>query len=156
MVLVVVGYLTLNALGLTNIASVDETTVTPTVATPAPLPTFTPQPTNVDGSTAIPVDPTTPFATPTLTAAPTPSAPVEVVVQVTGDASWMQIIVDGVPTVNGVIQNNGWRETFRGQREVSVKAGNGAAVEISFNGSPFTRMSEQPGQVITKVFTPIN
>ena len=76
--------------------------------------------------------------------------------QVTGDASWMQIIVDGVPIVNGVIQNNGWRETFRGQREVSVKAGNGAAVEISFKGSPFTRMAEQAGQVITKVFTPIN
>jgi cytoskeleton protein RodZ len=156
MALVVFGYLALNALGLTNLASGGDTTITPTVATPAPLPTFTPQPTNIDGSTVIPVDPTSPFATPTVTAQPTPSAPVEVVVQITGDTSWMQIVVDGVPAVNGVIQNNGWRETFRGQREISVKAGNGAAVEVSFNGSPFTRMTDQPGKVITKIFTPIN
>ena len=156
MALVVMGYLALNALGLTSIASVDNPTVTPTVVTPAPLPTFTPQPTNADGSTSVPVDPTTPFATPTITPQPTPSAPVEVVVQITGDASWMQILVDGVPVVNGVTQTNGWSETFRGQSEVSVKAGNGAAVEISYNGSAFTRMTDQPGQVVTRVFTPIN
>lgn len=156
MALVVVGYLTLNALGLTNIASISNITTTPTIATPPPLPTFTPQPTNADGSTPLPVNPTSPFTTPTASVTPTQSAPVEVVVQVIGGSSWMQIFVDGVPVVNGVIQNDGWKETFRGQRQISVKAGNGAAVEVSFNGAPFARLIDQPGRVVTKIYTPIN
>lgn len=158
MVLVVVGYLVLNYFGFTSLPSTDApTTATATVATPAPLPTSSPVPTNADGSTNVPVDslnPTIPLQPPTATTPPTPSAPVEVSVRVVDGQSWMQITVDGVATNAGIIQNAGWTETFRGQNTVQVKAGNGAVVEVAFNGGPFTRLTDRQGAVVTKLYTP--
>jgi cytoskeletal protein RodZ len=156
MVLVVVGYLTLNFLGLTsNSTKVAAGTTTATVATPPPLPTLSPAPTNADGSTAAPLNPLGPTATTSPTIPPTPSAPVEVTVRVVEGQSWMQITVDGVPTNGGEIQNAGWSEIFRGQNTIVVKAGNGAVVEVSFNGGAFTRLTDRQGAVVTKTYTPV-
>lgn len=154
-VIVVVGYLVLNALGLTapQSTALVETAVPSVVATPQPLPTYTPAPELVNdpnnSGTPAPSNQTqTPQAT------PTPDSPVLVVVRIPEGQSWMQILADDAPVVDGILLSAGWTETFRADRVVSVKAGNAAAVEVSFNGGPFERMSTTPGAVITQLYTP--
>ncbi len=154
-VLVVLGYLALNALGLTAPQSVAQgDTPTPTVATPSPLPTYTPAPTSTNSINNAPVSP---LDTP-VPAAPSPSAtpeaPVVVVVRVVEGQSWMDVSVDGRQAFTPDTRIGGWTETFLAQNEVRIKAGNAAVVEVSFNGGPFTRMSATPGDVVTQIYSP--
>ncbi|HEY1013098.1 MAG TPA: RodZ domain-containing protein [Herpetosiphonaceae bacterium] len=150
--LVVVGYVVLNLLGLTNNKElIAGATETPTVTTPQPLPSPTVTPTTADGSTAVPTSgaPTQPTAavTPTLT------APVVVSIRITGQ-SWMQVFVDGVDQNINTIKGTDWGvPVFTAQREIRVKAGNAGAVEVSYNNRPFEFIGA-PGAVVTKTYTP--
>lgn len=150
--LVVIGYLTLNALGLTTINSTQvagAATSTSVIPTPTLLATPTAQPTNPDGSVPSPINP---LATPTVTITPTQDVPVQVVLRIDGGSSWLQVLVDGQNTIEG-IQSNGWTQPFSAQQTVQVKAGNAAVVEVIHNGKAPVRMGA-PNQVVTTIYTP--
>ena len=160
-VLVVAGYLVLNALGITQpptLASND--TPTPTVPTPSPLPTYTPNPTVTTQTPDLPVSPLDTPEAPRSTLTPTPQAPVVVIVRITEGQSWLQVLTDGQPALQinqqpfleGTIVNAGWEQTFLAQQEVTIRAGNAIAVEVSFNGAPFSRLSQTPNDVVQQTY----
>jgi cytoskeleton protein RodZ len=157
-VLVIGGYLVLNALGLTRMITPSDTgTATRPIATPTQLATPSLQPTLPDGSTAVPiiVSPTAPDQpAPTAGVTPTLAAPVTLQVRVSGGQSWIEIQADGVPQLPPAIQNDGFSQTFQAQREILIFAGNAVAVEVSFNNGPFERLGSVPGATARRSFYP--
>lgn len=149
MAVVVLGYLALNALGLTNPNSTpiaQNITTTAAIATPEPLPSPTAAPTNPDGGSP------NQQLEPTATIQPTPAAPVQVQLKVLEGVSWVQVIVDGQIKVEG-IQQDGWTSVFLGQQSIQVKAGNAGSVEVTYNGQPPVRMGA-PSQVVLNIYRP--
>ncbi|NEQ30569.1 MAG: helix-turn-helix domain-containing protein [Leptolyngbya sp. SIO4C5] len=105
-----------------------------------------------------PIDPVTPepevapeSADDAESAAPASTAPVSVSVDLSGD-SWMRVIVDGQSQFEGLL-SEGSQETWEGQQEITVTAGNAGAVALSVNGQEATPIGNL-GQVETVTYTP--
>ncbi|NJL87940.1 MAG: DUF4115 domain-containing protein [Leptolyngbyaceae cyanobacterium SM1_1_3] len=61
-----------------------------------------------------------------------PASPVSVSINLTGD-SWMRVVVDGQSQFEGLL-TQGTQETWEGQQEITITAGNAGAVSLSANG----------------------
>jgi cytoskeletal protein RodZ len=97
--------------------------------TPTPLPTDTPTPT---------ITPTPPYYT---------GVTVELVIT---EESWVQVLVDGAKSFEGILQV-GEQRHWTGERQVAVRAGNAGGVEVIVNGESMGLMGE-PGQVVDQVW----
>ncbi|NJN04619.1 MAG: helix-turn-helix domain-containing protein [Leptolyngbyaceae cyanobacterium RM1_1_2] len=80
-----------------------------------------------------------------------PASPVSVSINLTGD-SWMRVVVDGQSQFEGLL-TQGTQETWEGQQEITITAGNAGAVSLSANGEAAAPVGS-PGQVQTVTFTP--
>ncbi len=90
--------------------------------------------------------------TPTKTTVSLPQSdkPVRVSLTVKGQQSWLRIVVDGSTAFEGML-SQGAQRTWTGQEEVTVRAGDAGAVEVSFNeGQP--KPLGSPGDVQEKTF----
>jgi len=97
--------------------------------------------------------PAAPAAAPAVAAAPSPQAlPSSFVVQVraTQDA-WVQIVADGKVMSEGVLVPPA-EKRVRAAKEVVIKTGNAAGVEVSFNGQPLPPLGEE-NQMATVTLT---
>ncbi len=65
--------------------------------------------------------------------------------------TWAQIIVDGVVLFQGQAEPNTIIQ-YEGRQEIMVKAGNGAALRITYNGRDIGLLGER-GQVVQRFFT---
>ena len=74
-----------------------------------------------------------------------------VVVSVEGDPSWLSVLVDGELSYEQ-IAGPGFKRTFEGQREISIKTGNAGAVGVEVNGQDLGRLGDS-GEVLTRDFT---
>jgi cytoskeletal protein RodZ len=88
---------------------------------------------------------------PSPAASPTPSAPVSVEMNLTG-RSWVEVIVDGEVKVSETLPQ-GTRQSWSGQREVRILAGDAGAVMVAQNGETARAMGAA-GDVVEKAFTP--
>src|SRR5215208_4121953 len=83
-----------------------------------------------------------------------PAAPPEtltVQVSVEGDPSWLSVLADGQLSYEQIAEP-GFSQTFRAQREISIKTGNAGAVGVVVNGQDLGRLGES-GEVLTRDFT---
>jgi len=76
---------------------------------------------------------------------------IEMVLQVTGGASWMHIIVDTKSVFEGTVEPNNVKK-FAGQESIQVRFGNAGAVKVRVNGRDYGFL-DGPGQVVTRTFT---
>jgi cytoskeletal protein RodZ len=106
------------------------------------LPTVTPLPTN----TPTPLPPT-----PTPTPVVYSGVEVELVIQ---QSSWVQILADDVKVFEGILQP-GDSETWRGERRVAIRAGNGGGVEVFVNGISRGLMGAE-GQVVDQIWEKVD
>jgi cytoskeleton protein RodZ len=74
-----------------------------------------------------------------------------VVVRVEGAPSWLSILADGNLRYEQIAQP-GFSQTFRAQREISIRTGNAGAVRVEVNGQDLGKLGES-GEVLTKDFT---
>ena len=72
-------------------------------------------------------------------------------VSVEGDPSWLSILSDGELSYEQIAEP-GFSQTFRAQREISIKTGNAGAVAVVVNGQDLGRLGES-GEVLTRDFT---
>jgi cytoskeleton protein RodZ len=72
-------------------------------------------------------------------------------VRVEGDPSWLSILADGELSYEQIAEP-GFSQTFRAQREISIKTGNAGAVGVVVNGQDLGRLGES-GEVLTRDFT---
>ena len=72
-------------------------------------------------------------------------------VSVEGDPSWLSILADGELSYEQIAEP-GFSQTFRAQREISIKTGNAGAVGVVVNGQDLGRLGES-GEVLTRDFT---
>jgi cytoskeleton protein RodZ len=72
-------------------------------------------------------------------------------VHVEGDPSWLSILADGELSYEQIAEP-GFSQTFRAQREISIKTGNAGAVGVVVNGQDLGRLGES-GEVLTRDFT---
>ncbi|WP_377960266.1 helix-turn-helix domain-containing protein [Almyronema epifaneia] len=122
----------------------------PAADAPDPAPEATTEPAPEDTAAPDPVATPEP-ATPAAPETPASTAPVSVSVNLTGD-SWMRVIVDGQSQFEGLL-TAGSQETWEGQEEITITAGNAGAVALSANGEEAVPVGS-PGQVQTVTFTP--
>jgi cytoskeletal protein RodZ len=85
------------------------------------------------------------------TAANTSNAPVNVKLSLT-DESWVQVVVDGEVKAEAVLPK-GTQQTWSGQRQITVLAGNAGAVSVSHNGGAAQKMGAL-GDVSERTFAP--
>jgi len=76
---------------------------------------------------------------------------IDMVLQVTGGASWMHIIVDNKSVFEGTVGPNNVKQ-FAGQESIQVRFGNAGAVKVQVNGRDYGFL-DGPGQVVTRTFT---
>lgn len=76
--------------------------------------------------------------------------PVRVSLTVKGQQSWLRIMVDGKTEFEGML-SQGAQRSWSGNEQVTVRAGDAGAVEISFNESQPKPLG-QPGDVQEKTF----
>jgi cytoskeleton protein RodZ len=74
-----------------------------------------------------------------------------VVVSVEGDPSWLSVLADGRLAYEQIAQP-GFSQSFKAQREVSIKTGNAGAVGVEVNGQDLGKLGES-GEVLTRDFT---
>ncbi|WP_427854584.1 helix-turn-helix domain-containing protein [Desulfotomaculum copahuensis] len=79
---------------------------------------------------------------------------VNLVLNVTRDSCWMQVVVDGKTQFTGELAANQSR-AFKGQKNIWVKLGNAGAVNVQYNGRDLGALGG-PYQVVTKNFPPAN
>jgi hypothetical protein len=112
-------------------------------------------------TTASPTERTASTSTPTLRATPIASAtpggaPLftdRVVVEITGQqTSWTRVAVDGVVAFEGQI-NPGDTQQFEGASEIRIRTGNGAALQVTYNGQNIGLLGQR-GEVVERFFTP--
>lgn len=117
----------------------------------SPSPATTPSPTAPQASSPSPV--TTPSPTPaTPTPKPSqPSVPIQVSVNLEG-SSWLRVIVDGKTEFEGIL-NEGDKQTWKAQKQLTIKSGNAGAVVASFNQQEAKPLGEL-GAVEQITFTP--
>jgi cytoskeleton protein RodZ len=72
-------------------------------------------------------------------------------VSVEGDPSWLSVLADGELSYEQIAEP-GFSQTFRAQREISIKTGNAGAVGVVVNGQNLGRLGES-GEVLTRDFT---
>ena len=72
-------------------------------------------------------------------------------VSVEGDPSWLSILADGELSYEQIAEP-GFSQTFRAQREISIKTGNAGAVGVVVNGQDLGRLGDS-GEVLTRDFT---
>jgi cytoskeletal protein RodZ len=72
-------------------------------------------------------------------------------VSVEGDPSWLSVLADGQLSYEQIAEP-GFSQTFRAQREISIKTGNAGAVGVVVNGQDLGRLGES-GEVLTRDFT---
>jgi cytoskeleton protein RodZ len=72
-------------------------------------------------------------------------------VSVEGDPSWLSVLADGELSYEQIAEP-GFSQTFRAQREISIKTGNAGAVGVVVNGQDLGRLGES-GEVLTRNFT---
>lgn len=68
------------------------------------------------------------------------------------EESWAQITADGKPLWSGIVSKDG-SKSFRAAKELIVKLGNAPGVQLSYNGKPLPRFS-QDSKTRTLTFTP--
>ncbi|ASC69300.1 Cytoskeleton protein RodZ [Halomicronema hongdechloris C2206] len=105
-----------------------------------------PEPTSPDPADSVTISPAeeTPAEDPT-------AAPVTVQVELTAP-SWMRVTVDGETIFEGIM-GSGEQETWSGDREVKLVAGNAGGIELSLNGSEPMPLGDS-GDVTTLTLTP--
>jgi cytoskeletal protein RodZ len=81
---------------------------------------------------------------------PVSNKPVRVSLTVKGQQSWLRIMVDGETEFEGMLSQGAQRSWF-GNEQVTVRAGDAGAVEVSFNESQPKPLG-QPGDVQEKTF----
>jgi cytoskeleton protein RodZ len=84
-------------------------------------------------------------------AAPPQPETLTVQVSVEGDPSWLSVLADGELSYEQIAEP-GFSQTFRAQREISIKTGNAGAVGVVVNGQDLGRLGES-GEVLTRDFT---
>jgi cytoskeleton protein RodZ len=84
-------------------------------------------------------------------AAPPKPETLTVQVSVQGDPSWLSVLADGELSYEQIAEP-GFSQTFRAQREISIKTGNAGAVGVVVNGQDLGRLGES-GEVLTRDFT---
>lgn len=75
---------------------------------------------------------------------------INVVLEVTNKDCWMQVIVDGRNTFEGLVQPGNTKE-FMGRERVWLKLGDAGAVRVQVNGNDYGYLGEQ-GMVVTRTF----
>lgn len=118
----------------------------PAATAPAASPTA-PAPESSPPAAPAPIQATAPSPA----ASPTRSAPVSVEMNLTG-RSWVEVIVDGEVKVSETLPQ-GTRQSWSGQREVRILAGDAGAVMVAQNGETAQAMGAA-GDVVEKAFTP--
>lgn len=93
--------------------------------------------------------PRQPQRTQTAKAAPT-DKPVRVSLTVIGQQSWLRILVDGKPEFEGML-SQGTQRTWMGNDQVTVRAGDAGAIQVSYNDSQPQPLGK-PGDVQEKTF----
>jgi len=92
-----------------------------------------------------------PTETPTPTVTPTPMYYTGVSVElVITDESWVQVLVDGAKTFEGILKP-GDRKHWNGERQVAVRVGNAGGVEAIVNGESMGILGQR-GQVLDRVY----
>mgnify|MGYP003857624737 CR=1 FL=1 len=69
---------------------------------------------------------------------------------VTGDACWTQVVVDGKPAFEGML-TGGDVQVFQGREKIWIKLGNAGAVRIEFNGKEIGYLGKT-GEVVSHEF----
>lgn len=141
-----------------EVTGVESTPTAPSIAevllaTSTPGETPTPEPATPTGPSSAQLFPTFPVATGTLPegAAVQGASPVQVYLTIRQRA-WMRVTVDGQVEFEGrVIPGSAY--PFIGQHEVQILTGNGAALQVFFNGVDFGPMGST-GQIVNQIFTP--
>jgi len=126
---------------------VEETPAAPPPPAPVAEKPATPKPEPV--AVAAKASPT-PVSPPVADAAPAPSRSFVVHVRATQDA-WVQIVADGKLVSEGVLVPPA-EKRVPAAKEVVIKTGNAAGVEVSFNGQPLPSLGEE-NQMATVTFT---
>jgi len=126
-----------------------------TVSLPTPSLPQSPPDTSDQSPESAPPEPTEPVNITPAAAQPNSeepsSAAVTVQVQLTAP-SWMRVTVDGETTFEGIM-GSGEQETWSGDREVKLVAGNAGGIELSLNGSEPMPLGDS-GDVMTLTLTP--
>lgn len=81
---------------------------------------------------------------------PLSAKPVRVSLTVKGQQSWLRTVVDGKTAFEGMLQQ-GAQRTWAAEEEVTIRAGDAGAVEVSYNESQPKPLGE-PGDVQEKTF----
>ncbi len=76
---------------------------------------------------------------------------IDMVLQVTGEKSWMRVVVDNESVFEGTVEPNNVKQ-FKGREKIWVKFGNAGAVKVRVNGKDYGFL-DGPGQVVTRIFT---
>lgn len=105
------------------------------------------------GATAAPAPPVTPAPRPEPEPAPEPAGPPVDVVLTFEAASWLEVLVDGVPVEPGALVPAGETLRFSGQQLVSLRFGNAGGVRIELNGQELGPAG-RPGEVLRAAFDP--
>jgi len=102
--------------------------------------------------TAPPVDrPANPEPTPT--PEPAPSRPPVDLVLIFEAASWLEVLVDGVPVEPGTLVAAGETLQFAAQQQVSLRLGNAGGVRVELNGEELGPAG-RPGEVLRLTYGP--
>ncbi|MDR7426835.1 MAG: DUF4115 domain-containing protein [Armatimonadota bacterium] len=107
-----------------------------------PVPTAGPEPSPLQAS---PVPATVPPSPAPVKSPPPPAAGVTLVLSTTG-RSWLRVAADGQRVFQGILEA-GETRTWSAMRDLSVRIGNAAAVQLSVNGRPLGPLG-RPGQVV--------
>ncbi len=75
--------------------------------------------------------------------------PVNVGIAMTGQ-SWLRVVVDDEVAFEGIL-SEGASQTWSGERQISIRVGNAAAVSLSYNQSPLQPMGSE-GEVVQQEF----
>lgn len=75
-----------------------------------------------------------------------PADGVRVVLKVTDNQSWMQVVADGNTVFTGLV-NPGEMKDFKAQEKILLHVGNAGAVEVNVNGKDLGRLGKN-GQVV--------
>lgn len=76
--------------------------------------------------------------------------PVNIGLLMTGESSWVRVIVDDETKFEGML-SEGTRQTWSANRNIVVRAGNAGAVTVTFNQQPPHSLGEE-GEVIQQLF----
>lgn len=82
-----------------------------------------------------------------------PPAPAVDVVMTFDQASWLEVVVDGISVEQGVLVAAGETLRFSGQQTVALRLGNAGAVQVKVNGDDLG-LAGAAGQVVRVTYGP--